>query len=221
MQAAVSLFAEQGVRASSIAQICARAEVSRPTFYRCFEDKDALVSRMYENSVNAFVENFLGTARLGDQEELHHQLDDLLDSIFEHSELAQLVFRESSDPDSPAARIIDDAFEHAAEVMTKGAQGYTPSRVYLKSERDLPRQTSQKQSPQPLPWYPASYPDGTEFALSRVSSVRLFDGTCQTAHIHVQARVATSCRHTVPSNRRTPRTPEFRASDCHLQSQYP
>lgn len=133
MQAAVSLFAEQGVRASSIAQICARAEVSRPTFYRCFEDKDALVSRMYENSVNAFVENFLGTARLGDQEELHHQLDDLLDSIFEHSELAQLVFRESSDPDSPAARIIDDAFEHAAEVMTKGARGYTPTRVYLKS----------------------------------------------------------------------------------------
>lgn len=131
MQAAVSLFAEQGVRASSIAQICARAEVSRPTFYRCFEDKDALVSRLYEDSVNAFVENFLGSARLRDREELHQQLDDLLDSIFEHSELAQLVFRESSDPDSPAARIIDEAFEHAADVMNRG--GGKASRVYLKS----------------------------------------------------------------------------------------
>lgn len=131
MQAAVRLFAEQGVRAVSIAQICSRADVSRPTFYRCFNDKDALVSRIYENSVNAFVETFLASARLADKDELHHQLDELLDSIFEHHELAQLVFRESSDPDSPAARIIDEAFEHAADVMTRGNKNV--SRVYLKS----------------------------------------------------------------------------------------
>lgn len=134
MQAAVTLFAENGVRAVSIAQICARADVSRPTFYRCFEDKDALVSQLYEDSVNAFVDNFLSSAQLRNAEQLRHLLDELLDSIFEQSELAQLVFRESSDPDSPAARIIDEAFEHAADVMTsdRPAAG-APSRVYLKS----------------------------------------------------------------------------------------
>ncbi len=130
-QAAVSLFAEQGVRAVSVAQVCARADVSRPTFYRCFEDKDALVSRIYEESVNHFVETFLAGARLRDSEKLKHQLDELLESIFDRSELAQLVFRESSDPDSPAARIIDEAFEHAADVMTQGGDKH--SRVYLKS----------------------------------------------------------------------------------------
>jgi len=134
LQAAVTLFAGHGVRPVSVAQVCDRAGVSRPTFYRCFADKDALVARIYEESVNAFVENFLIDARLADAGKLQRQLDDLLESIFRQSELAQLVFRESSDPDSPAARIIDNAFEHAADVLTGGRASHDqPSRVYLKS----------------------------------------------------------------------------------------
>jgi len=134
VQAAVGLFSEAGVRPVSIAQICQRAGVSRPTFYRCFEDKDALVARIYEESVNAFVETFLIDARAQGARQLKQQLDDLLDSIFQQSQLAQLVFRESSDPDSPAARIIDRAFEHAADAMTANAgKRRQRSRVYLKS----------------------------------------------------------------------------------------
>jgi AcrR family transcriptional regulator len=136
VKAAVTLFAESGVRAVSIAQICAQAEVSRPTFYRCFVDKDALVEHIYEESVNTYVEGFLASAHLRDTKKLKVLLDDLLESIFENSQLALLVFIESSDPDSPAARIIDRAFEHAADVMTGTSGGsHTPehSRVYLKS----------------------------------------------------------------------------------------
>jgi AcrR family transcriptional regulator len=136
MKTAVTLFADTGVRAVSIAQICALAQVSRPTFYRCFDDKDALVARIYEDSVNAHVEGFLITGHLQDSKKLRARLDELLESIFQHSQLAQLVFIESSDPDSPAARIIDNAFEHAADVMTGNStrKGHNmPSRVYLKS----------------------------------------------------------------------------------------
>lgn len=44
------------------------------------------------------------------------------------------MFIESNDPHSPAARIVESAFEHAADVMTKSRQGESaPSRVYLKS----------------------------------------------------------------------------------------
>jgi AcrR family transcriptional regulator len=136
MQAAVALFAEAGVSPVSIAQICHRAGVSRPTFYRCFNDKDALVSRIYEESVNAFVETFLVDVRQREPRKLKQQLDGLLDSIFGQSQLAQLVFRESNDPDSPAARIIDTAFEQAADSMVEQSRrkhGDKPSRVFLKS----------------------------------------------------------------------------------------
>jgi AcrR family transcriptional regulator len=135
-KAAVTLFAENGVRGVSIAQICAQAEVSRPTFYRCFEDKDALVSRIYEESVNVYVENFLASSHLQDEKQLKTRLDELLESIFQHFELAQLVFLESSDPGSPAARIIDNAFEHAADVMTGSSDRSNRSkhsRIVLKS----------------------------------------------------------------------------------------
>ena len=128
-----TLFSENGVRGVSIAQICAQAEVSRPTFYRCFDDKDALVSRIYEESVNVYVENFLASSHLQDEKQLKTRLDELLESIFQHFELAQLVFLESSDPGSPAARIIDNAFEHAADVMTGSSDRSKHSRIVLKS----------------------------------------------------------------------------------------
>jgi hypothetical protein len=78
----------------------------------------------------------LTSSHLQDNKKLKTRLDELLESIFKHSQLAQLVFLESSDPGSPAARIIDSAFEHAADVMT-GASAHSgqnnPSRIYLKS----------------------------------------------------------------------------------------
>ena len=136
--AAVALFVEQGTKNTSIAQICARADVSKPTFYRCFADKDVLVASLYEHSVNEHVDALM-KATLGDDlqgKQMDTALDDLFDAIFSRADLAQLLFREYSDPDSPAATIIDDAFNRIARILETNFQsrfGSTPSRTFLKA----------------------------------------------------------------------------------------
>lgn len=47
-RAAVDLFSKHGTKPVSIAQICTHADVSRPTFYRCFKDKDELIASMLQ-----------------------------------------------------------------------------------------------------------------------------------------------------------------------------
>lgn len=47
-QAAVTLFYEQGWIATSIAEICRLAKVSRVTFYKHFPTKEALVKIVFE-----------------------------------------------------------------------------------------------------------------------------------------------------------------------------
>lgn len=136
--AAVALFVEQGTKNTSIAQICARADVSKPTFYRCFADKDVLVASLYEHSVNEHVDALM-KATLGEDlqgKRMDAALDDLFDAIFSRADLAQLLFREYSDPDSPAAVIIDDAFNRIARMLEASFQsryGKTPSRTFLKA----------------------------------------------------------------------------------------
>lgn len=138
-QAAIELFVEHGTRSTSIAQICARADVSKPTFYRCFKDKEALVSRLYDSSVNAHVGALLKATFPKDQPidiTIKDALNDLLDAIFKQAQLAQLLIREYGDPHSPAAQIIDSAFERIATVMEntfKSQNMKSPSRTALKA----------------------------------------------------------------------------------------
>lgn len=137
--AAIELFIEQGTRNTSIAQICARADVSKPTFYRCFVDKDELVSTLYHFSINEHVESLLATtfdATDGSRKKLYVALDTLMDAIFERAQLAQLLFREYSDPASPASAIIDEAFERIARKMERSFRQRNqrvPSRSFLKA----------------------------------------------------------------------------------------
>ena len=138
VRAAVALFIQHGTRSVSIAQICSHADVSRPTFYRCFADKEALIASIYEHSVNRHVEHMLSCWQSHEHQHkqgLYPALDELLDAIFEQSQLAQLVFVESSDPASPASEIIEASFEHAADILAKvsNRQPMPQSRVYLKS----------------------------------------------------------------------------------------
>ena len=51
-QAAVTLFYEQGWIATSIAEICRLAKVSRVTFYKHFPTKEALVKIVFEEQKN-------------------------------------------------------------------------------------------------------------------------------------------------------------------------
>lgn len=137
--AAIALFIEQGTRNTSITQICTKADVSKPTFYRCFADKEELVARLYQHSINDHVESLLASTfsnARGDKSGMDKALDELLDAIFERAELAQLLFREYSDPGSPAAQIIDDAFDRIARKMEKDFKQFArpqPSRTFLKA----------------------------------------------------------------------------------------
>ena len=138
-RAAVELFIEQGSRSVSIAQICNHAKVSRPTFYRCFKDKEELLYNLYQYSVNDHVEKILlraNTSKQKNSDWLHAALDELLEAIFENAQWVKLVFMESSDPHSPASSIVEDAFDHASDVMEKTMKkdkAGLPSRTVLKA----------------------------------------------------------------------------------------
>jgi AcrR family transcriptional regulator len=139
VKAAVALFCEHGTAAVSISQICQQADITRPTFYRCFKDKDALLEELYRSSVNRAVEDIL----------LHHidkpgkgldwirtSLEGVYDAIFEQAELADLLFREAGDPSSPAYAIVNAAFDDIAKKLLHLA-GITSNKsaaiIYFKS----------------------------------------------------------------------------------------
>ncbi len=139
LQAAVHLFRQHGSRSVSISQICTEAGVSRPTFYRCFVDKDALVDAIYQQAVNRPVETMMLRGLQGPgkvEEKVQAALDQLFDTIFDNAPLAELVFIESSDPASPAHAIVDRALTQLAEAMSRDLrwQGSgKPSTVFLKA----------------------------------------------------------------------------------------
>lgn len=139
LDASVELFRQQGSKAVSISQICQQAGISRPTFYRCFADKDALVMALYDTSVTQPVEAIMlrGLSGAGgDAGKVKAALDELFDTIFDNARFAELVFMESSDPSSPAYTIVDQAFSGLATGMAKGIQrrgGKQPSLVLLKA----------------------------------------------------------------------------------------
>lgn len=140
VDAAVSLFIEQGSRAVSISRICQKADVSRPTFYRCFDDKEALIQWMYQYAVNDPVGDVLRSLvddeDAASPEQARPTVDRVVDTIFERAKFAQLIYVESRDPQSPAFAIIDEAYERAVDmlVMWANANGAkSPSRVLFKS----------------------------------------------------------------------------------------
>ncbi len=139
LEAAVFLFRQHGSRAVSISQICQQAGISRPTFYRCFPDKEALVDAIYQEAVNRPVQEFMLRGVSGkalDGEKVHAALDQLFDTIFDNADFAELVFMEANDPASPACAIVDEAFSGFAEVMAEGIRkrrGEENSPVFLKA----------------------------------------------------------------------------------------
>ena len=140
LEAAVELFSQQGSRAVSISQICSLANISRPTFYRCFKDKDALIYALYQESVKQPVKEIMLKGLAGgkvDQHWIKTSLEQLFDAIFANARFAELVFMESNDPASPAYAIVNQAFDQVANVMEQAISnntGHKPSRIFLKSQ---------------------------------------------------------------------------------------
>ncbi len=137
-EAAVQLFIKHGTGAVSISQICASADVSRPTFYRCFPDKEALISHVYAIAVSDHVHvNLAAVMTVGTGvDEIRDALNAMIARIFEEPEIASFLFSESSDHQSPAFAIIDSTFEEAASKLEdwyskQSASG--PSRTTMKA----------------------------------------------------------------------------------------
>ena len=139
VKAAVALFCKHGTASVSVSQICQQADITRPTFYRCFKDKDALLEDLYRRSVNQAVEDILlrqldkpGKGRGW----IKSSLEDVYDAIFEQAELADLLFREAGDPNSLAHTIVNAAFDDIAEKLLHAA-GITRNKsvaiIYFKS----------------------------------------------------------------------------------------
>lgn len=119
-EAAAALFVERGSQAVSISQICQHAEISRPTFYRCYEDKEALVADLYDFSIFEPVRRivFAQLPKLAEDEQaIGEALDAMLEAFFERSVWAELVFAESNNPGSPAYEIVNAAFDEAVQVV--------------------------------------------------------------------------------------------------------
>jgi len=136
VNAAVELFAAEGTKAVSIGKICDHAGVSRPTFYRCFEDKAALVARIYQEAVDVHTQAILLGTDLRDLQATEQAVDNMLEAIFAQAPLARLVFVEANDPSSPAFEIVEQTFEKDAQILTRDIRkggSEAPSPVYLKS----------------------------------------------------------------------------------------
>lgn len=117
--AAVVLFVERGVSVVSVSEICRQAGVSRDTFYRCFTDKEALISHFYQTSVNEHIERVVDSWRLDYSNPvwLHEVFDQTIDAILHEHTVAQFLFVESADPRSPAYKVIHKAYTHAVKQM--------------------------------------------------------------------------------------------------------
>ncbi|CAA0108549.1 Uncharacterised protein [BD1-7 clade bacterium] len=128
--AAIPLFLDEGTEAVSIARICKQANVSRPTFYRCFDDKGALLAAIYQQSVTHAVSEFLDDELFADAPDIQHirlAFEQMYQAIFADADSVALLFRESANPNSAAYNIVYRAFENAADkLLGQLPQGMTP-----------------------------------------------------------------------------------------------
>lgn len=119
---ATELFLERGTDVVTISDICKAADVSRPTFYRCFADKEQLLEVLYRVSVFEPVESIMlsliNSADV-DKGAVRQALETLLEAIFARHQAAELLFRESQNPHSPAFAIVDAAFDNIVTKMLK------------------------------------------------------------------------------------------------------
>ncbi|HEY9036009.1 MAG TPA: TetR/AcrR family transcriptional regulator [Pseudomonadales bacterium] len=139
VEASVVLFLAHGVRSVSIMQICDQADVSRSTFYRSFDGMDALLEQIYRVSVFEPVEQFM-RANLRQRQitpaQIKLALDGMYEAIFDQAAYAELIFRESNDPSSPAFAVVNQAFDKVVLALQNSlprAAGRPIDAVFLKA----------------------------------------------------------------------------------------
>lgn len=138
LAAAIELFAEKGSAAVSVSEISRKAGVSRDTYYRCFPDKASLLTALYDETVNQHMHAVMAQPSLdySDQHWLHQVCSDTIDAILARHNVARFLFVEAADPTSPAAVVIQAAYEHVAIRMQSwylDKHGACPQLSYFKA----------------------------------------------------------------------------------------
>lgn len=136
---ATRLFSEQQASSVSVAELCREASVSRPTFYRCFDDKEALLSWVYDLAVHRYVEQIDFAEIPGDvptEQWIRERVERIVDQVLSEPDLARFVFVEYGDPASPVRDLVNRRFRGTATELASRLQAATaraPSVRYIES----------------------------------------------------------------------------------------
>lgn len=140
IETATRLFAEQNARSVSIQDLCRAAGISRPTFYRAFEDKDALLAYVYDLAIDRYVDQLflddLPAPTTDFRAWLTAAVDEMVDGVCATPDLARFALVEYGDPTSPAREHVNSRFRRAARRVQRAmrqAGRDAPSELYLMS----------------------------------------------------------------------------------------
>jgi AcrR family transcriptional regulator len=143
VEAAVGLFDQQGVSATTVAQICERADVAHKTFFNHFPAKVDLLREIAAQALEAFLEDIRG---IGEQPgSTRGRLTHLFERIADTTEAAGPMHRElltemihaghEAGTQSEQQRVLYDAF---TSIVRKGREdGDIPARHSLQSQAEL------------------------------------------------------------------------------------
>ena len=136
VQAAASVYAEHGYHGSSVALVMQAADVSRPTFYRYFRDRndvlDCLIGRVNDDLRDRIV------GAISEPGEASRILEAVIDAYFAWGQdigaMAGPLYREIHDPASPASvhrqRILDELLSLITESVPQGEQAVHDPLLY-------------------------------------------------------------------------------------------
>lgn len=120
IQTAINLLNKGDSQNVSVSKICEEAEISRPTFYRCYKDINALMSDLYEQGVNTYTEEMILSifdVNIEDPDVFKANIEKLLDAIFENSDVANIIFSDANNPNTPAYQVVSEAFDQIIDVI--------------------------------------------------------------------------------------------------------
>ena len=131
-----SLFANRGLEATSVEEIAAKAQVSKPVVYEHFGGKEGLYAVVVDREVRALLEGVRGSLTSGRQRELIEQAAlALLDYIENHTDGFRILARDSSVGSSGGsfASILSDVASQVEGILVEefGRRGLDPKTAPL------------------------------------------------------------------------------------------
>ena len=133
------LFAEKGFEATSVEEIAATAEVSKPVVYEHFGGKEGLYAVVVDREVRSLLDRIAAALTAGDPRELLEQAAlALLDYIEQETDGFRVLVRESPvmSPDGNFMSVLNDVAHQAEHIL--GAEfkrrGFDPKLAELYSQ---------------------------------------------------------------------------------------